>query len=124
MIETLNDFPANVAAFVCHGHLTKADYETVLIPDVEDKLKRHKKLRAYTVIAPDFAGIEPGAIWDDTKLGFGHLFDWERSALVTDAAWMRQAAKLYSLLGFFIPGEFRVFPTAEADKARAWIVEP
>jgi hypothetical protein len=33
---------------VKNGHLTKADYETVLIPDIEDKLKRHKKLRYYT----------------------------------------------------------------------------
>ena len=55
MIEVLKDFPDNVAAFACHGHLTKADYETVLIPVIEDKLKRHKKLRSYTEIAPDFA---------------------------------------------------------------------
>ena len=54
VIEVLKDFPDNVAAFACRGHLTKADYETVLIPVIEDKLKRHKKLRAYTEIAPDF----------------------------------------------------------------------
>lgn len=70
VIEVLKDFPDNVAAFACHGHLTKADYEMVLIPAIEDKLKRHRKLRAYTEIAPDFAGIEPGAFWEDTKFGF------------------------------------------------------
>ena len=43
MIEVLKDFPDNVAAFACRGRLTKADYETVLIPVIEDKLKRHKK---------------------------------------------------------------------------------
>jgi hypothetical protein len=62
VIEVLKEFPDNVAAFVCHGHLTKADYETVLIPAIEDKLKRHKKLRAYTEIAPDFAGIDLGGV--------------------------------------------------------------
>jgi hypothetical protein len=97
VIEMLKDFPDNIAAFVCHGNLTKADYETVLIPAIEDKLKRHKKLRSYTEIAPDFAGIEPGALWEDTRFGFSHLFDWERSALVTDVEWMKHAAKLYSL---------------------------
>jgi hypothetical protein len=103
VIEVLKGFPDNVAAFACHGHLTKADYETVLIPAIEDKLKRHKKLRAYTEIAPDFAGIEPGAFWEDTKFGFSHLFDWERSALVTNVEWMKHAAKIYAFLGFSYP---------------------
>lgn len=35
MIEALTGFPDNVAAFVCHGHVTRTDNETVLIPDVE-----------------------------------------------------------------------------------------
>ena len=42
VIEVRKDFPDNVAAFVCRGHLTKDDYETVLIPHIEEKLNRHK----------------------------------------------------------------------------------
>ena len=53
MIEKLQDFPDNVAAYACHGHLTKADFAGV-IPHIQDKLARHKKLRAYTELAPDF----------------------------------------------------------------------
>jgi hypothetical protein len=45
MIEALTGFPDNVAAFVCHGHVTKADYEKVLIPDVEKRLAHHDKVR-------------------------------------------------------------------------------
>ena len=59
VIEVLKDFPDNVAAFACHGHLTKADYETVLIPHIEEKLNRHKRLRGYTEIALDFVGVSP-----------------------------------------------------------------
>ena len=32
-------------------------------------------------------------------------------------------AKIYAFLGFLIPGGVRAFPTAEAAKAREWIVE-
>ncbi|MDR3661066.1 MAG: STAS/SEC14 domain-containing protein [Mycobacterium sp.] len=120
VIEALTNFPDNITAFACHGHLTKADYETVLIPHIEDKLNRHKKLRAYTEVAPDFVGVDPGFVWEDTKFGFSHLFDWERAALVTDVEWMSRATKF---LAFLMPVELRVFPTAEADKAREWIVE-
>jgi hypothetical protein len=120
VIEALKDFPDNVVAFALHGHLTKEDYEKALIPNINDKLTRHKKLRAYTEIASDFAGIDPGALWEDTKVGFSHFFDWERGALVTDVEWMSRATKFFALL---MPGDLRTFPTAEADKAHEWIVE-
>jgi len=124
VIEALKGFPDNVAAFACHGHVTKADYETVLIPHIEHRLKRHQKTRIYAEIAPDFTGLERGAVWEDTKLRFSHFFAWQRSALVTDVKWMKHSAKFFGFFGFLLPGEWRAFPTAEAGKAREWIVEP
>lgn len=44
MIEVVPGFPNNIAAFACHGHVTKADYETVLVPDIEKKLEQHDKV--------------------------------------------------------------------------------
>jgi len=58
-----------------------------------------------------------------TKVGFSHLRDWERAAMVTDVEWMRHAAKFFGgFFGFLVSGEWRAFPTAEADKAREWVV--
>jgi SpoIIAA-like len=124
VIEALTNFPDNVTAFACHGHVTKADYETVLIPDLEGKLNRHKKVRIYCEIAPDYIGIDPGAVWEDTKFGFSHLFDWDRAVMVTDVEWMRQAVKFFGgVFGFLAPvGEWCVFPLADADRAREWVV--
>ena len=120
MIEVLKEFPDNVAAFVCHGHVTKDDYESVLIPDVEDRLKRHDKVRVYYEVAGDFDGIDPGAAWEDTKLGLSHLFGWERFAVVTDVDWIHHAVKFF---GFVMPGQMRTFPAAEASEARRWITQ-
>ena len=53
IFKALKHFPHNVIAIACHWHATKADYETVLIPDIEDKLSRHKRVRIYCEIAPD-----------------------------------------------------------------------
>jgi len=121
MIEALKDFPDNVAAFAYHGHVTKADYETVVIPDIEDKLTRHKRVRLYAQIAPDFTGIDPGAVWEDTKLGASHFLSWERAAVVTDVEWIKQTGKFFA---FMMPGMLHVFPTDEAAKARDWVVKP
>ncbi len=120
MIEVLEGFPDNVAAFACHGQLTKDDYEKVLEPQIEEKLARHNKLRAYTEVAPDFIGVDPGAYWEDIKVGFSHFFDWERAALVTDVEWMSRATQFFS---FLMPGQWRTFGYADAAKAREWIID-
>ena len=119
MIEVLSGFPGDVAAFACHGRVTRQDYETVLIPTVEQTLAKHRKIRIYYETAADFAGIAPGAAWEDLKLGVEHLSRWERMALVTDVEWIRHTMQAF---GFVMPGTIRVFPSAEAAEARAWVV--
>jgi len=124
VIEQLTGFPENVIAFALHGLVTKADYDTVLIPDIEGKLDRHKKVRFYCEIAPDYSGIDPGAVWEETTFGFRLLFDWDRAVMVTDVEWMRLVVKFFGgIFGFLAPvGQWCVFPLAEADRAREWIV--
>jgi hypothetical protein len=119
MIEALKDFPQNVVAFVCHGHITKDDYATVLVPAAEKALSQYDKVRLYYETAPDFSGIDPAAVWEDTKVGIRHFRQWERVAVVTDVEWIKQTMRFF---GFLMPGELRVFPTAEAAQARKWIV--
>lgn len=118
MIEVLKDFPDNVAAFACHGHITKQDYATVLVPAVEQGLKNHDKVRLYYETAADFAGIDPSAAWEDTKVGIGHLLRWERFAVVTDVEWIKHMVHFFS---FLMPGTTKLFTLADAAQARQWI---
>ncbi len=118
MIELLPGFPDDVAAFACHGHVTKADYDTVLEPAIADRLNRHEKLRLYYEVAPDFAGLDTAAVWEDTKVGLSNFRHWQRFAVVTDVHWIKHSVALF---GFLMPGELRVFPTADAGQAREWI---
>jgi hypothetical protein len=119
MIEALKDFPANVAAFVCRGHVTRHEYETVLVPAVNKVLDGHQKLRLYYETAADFGGIDPSAVWEDFKVGVEHLGRWERIAVVTDVDWIKHTMRAFS---FVMPGELKVFSLAERGKAREWIV--
>ena len=121
MIEVLPKFPDNVVAVACSGHVTRKDYETVLVPYVEDALKRHEKVRLYYQIASDFDAIDPGAVWEDFKVGMGHLLRWERIAVVTDVDWIRHTMRAFS---FLVPGEMKLFSVAEMKTARDWIAAP
>ncbi len=118
MIDLLPNFPENVVAICCRGRVSKADYDSVLIPAVENALKKHEKVRIYYEIASDFAGFDPGAMFEDFKVGMGHLTRWERIALVADVEWIRHATQLFSVI---TPGETKLFPTSQAKEARAWI---
>ena len=94
---------------------------TRLIASRLPKLETHDKVRIYYEVAEDFDGFEPGAMWDDTKLGFSKFLRWERFAMVTDVEWIRHTMQFFS---FFMPGEFKTFHRAEADAARQWVSEP
>jgi hypothetical protein len=119
MIEPLPDFPANVLAFQCKGHVTQQDYESVLIPAVNSSLKKHDKIRLFYKIGEDFNGIDPGAIWDDFSVGMSHLLRWERLAVVTDVSWIANSIRAF---GFLMPGKLRLFSLKDELEARAWIV--
>ena len=118
MIKILNEFPETTVAVACEGQVTRADYEKILIPRVNDALARHGKLRLYYEMGPAFSGIDAGAVWEDTKRGLEHLSRWEKMALVTDVQWVRLAVGAFR---FLMPGRLRLFNTSQTEEARAWI---
>lgn len=118
MIELLKGFPDNVVAVSGKGRITKGDYETVIIPAVDRALQDHGKVSLYYEIGPKFEGYDSSAAWEDFKVGMEHLSRWERVAVVTDVDWIKHTMQLFN---FFMPGDMRVFPLSEADKAREWV---
>jgi SpoIIAA-like len=118
MIEMLEGFPEGVVAGVAKGRVTRRDYEEILVPAVEAAFQRQSKVRCYYELGRDFAGMDAGAVWEDLRVGLGHLSGWERVAVVTDVDWVRFAVNAFR---FLLPGEVRVFPTSAAGDARRWI---
>lgn len=96
MIKLLTGFADNVLAAACEGRVTRRDYDDVLIPAANAALQRHPKLRVYYEITPQFTGIDAGAIWDDLRVGMGHLLRWEHMAVVSESngsdSWQRRCA--------------------------------
>ncbi|MEE9213538.1 MAG: STAS/SEC14 domain-containing protein [Thermodesulfobacteriota bacterium] len=118
MLEHIPDLPGNVVGFSATGTVTADDYESVLIPTVETKLKDYDKIRMLYYLGPDFKGFSVGAMWDDAKVGLRHITAWEKIAVVSDVEWIRGATKFF---GFAIPGQVKVFSNAQLPDAREWI---
>lgn len=114
MIELVNELPDNVVGIVTRGKVTNAECDDVLRPAMERSLRRNRRIRLYYEIGSRF----PGAGWDDLDIAIDHLPQWERIAIVTDTAWVRQTV---NAIRFLIASEIRVFTTLEAEEGRAWI---
>ena len=121
MIEQIRGMPAGALGFRARGQVTAEDYERVIVPDVEAAFALNRKLCLLYHAGEDFSGFDPGAMWDDAKLGFRHFSGWDRVALVTDVPWLRVAA---TAMGFAVPADFRLFANAELEQAKRWIGEP
>jgi SpoIIAA-like len=115
MIEIIEGLPDNVVGLVAKGEVTRKDYLEAVIPAIDKALKRNAKLRLYYDLSSQFTGIDFGAEWEDLKIGVEHFSRWERAAVVTDVAWIRH---LVGALRFLMPGEIRVFTTAQGVEAR------
>ena len=118
MIERLSSLPDHVVGFVASGHVTAADYESVLIPAIESMIKARGTVRLLYHIGPAFSGFTAGAMWDDAKVGMAHLTAWERVAVVTDVDWIATAVKIFR---FVIPCTVKVFSNAQYEDAVRWI---
>lgn len=110
--------PDDVVALDARGMITSVDYEKSLIPLVEEKLKRHDKLKVLLVAGTYFDGFSEGAMWDDARFGMSHLTTFSKMALVTDVDWLRRSAKLFGML---LPTELMVFDLADLEDAKEWI---
>ncbi len=120
MIKIIQDLPGNNVGFEAIGKVTGKDYETVLIPAVEAKLKEFSKIRVLYYLGSDFTEYDMEALLDDAKIGFKHLKAWERIALVTDIEWVRKAVHLFA---FIMPGYVRLFKNNELSNAKKWMAE-
>jgi stage II sporulation SpoAA-like protein len=121
MIEVFSDMPEGTYGCRIAGTLTRDDYAITLLPILRKMRDSGRPLRVLVVLEPDF-WEEPGAMWEglkaDIEFGIFWRSAWERFAIVTDLAWVDKAVHL---LFWLIPGEMRVFPTAELDAAKVWV---
>ena len=120
MLKLIPDLPQGVVGVEAQGQVSTDDYERVLIPavDAAQEAAEDGKLRLLYVLGSDFPDYTAGAAWEDAKLGLGRIRSWERIAIVSDAEWLRRAIHG---LGWMMPGEVKVFGTAEGHDARAWV---
>ncbi len=121
MVTVIAASEPDILGFGISGRLTRADYEEILLPAVQDRIANGEPIRILAVIH-DFHGLEPGTLPQDlmavTKLGSRQRVITPRFAVVSDTDWVRRAIALF---GRLVPGEIRVFTTIQRADAETWL---
>src|ERR1700679_3101688 len=120
MIAKIEDMPAGTIGFRASGKLSPEDYKDVLEPTLREAAEAGGGGRLFG--AAGFEGREPRAWLEDAKtgleLGFLKHSAWKRSAIVSDADWVKKAFRMFA---WMTPGEVEVFDLDQEDEARSWV---
>jgi len=118
MIQRINNLPDNVAAFLASGEVTKEDYQNVVVPEVDSKVKQFDELNFLLQLDTDVSNFTAGAWMQDALVGLKNITKWHRAAIITDSEVIIKATAAFS---FLIPGEFKGFKKSEFDTAVNWV---
>jgi hypothetical protein len=120
-VKVMEGLPDDVLGISVGGVITGRDYAEIIVPQLEDKLARHQRIKLIYRIGQEFTTFTAGAVWSDARVGVMHLSRFAKVAVVSDIDWIRHATRAFAPL---IPGEVHVFPENALDEARAWIAAP
>ena len=96
--------------------MTTADYEDVLIPQLDRLSEEYGKLRVLFYMDEGFAGWEWSAAWEDAAFALKRRADFEKIAVVGGPHWVARCMKFTA---FLIAGDVRTFL---ADRLQdAWV---
>ncbi|WP_138936675.1 STAS/SEC14 domain-containing protein [Roseovarius arcticus] len=74
----LDGFPSDVIAMEAVGEISSRDYDVVVVPLIEQKLKEHDKLKLFFKLGTAFESYSMGAAWDDLRLGLKHPLSFSK----------------------------------------------
>lgn len=121
MIEVMKDLPEGVDGVRARGKVTKDDYESVLMPLLDEARSKGRRIRFLYHFGPDFESFTAGAAWDDMRVGFRYLRLFERCAIVSDTGWIRQASRAAAVM---MPCPVQTFSEDQLKQAVTWLAAP
>ncbi len=118
MLILIDNLPEQLLGVSAEGRVTEADYQEILLPALDQRLEKHDKINLLFHLGERFTRFTTTALWDDARLGFHHMHDFRRVAVVTDVAWLKSMVTAANKLA---QAQLRVFANSELASAREWL---
>ena len=124
MLERLKDLPAGIDGVRASGTLSRADYDSVMVPLFEEARREGRRIRLLVRIGSDFEGVSPGGAWEGVRVGAHRLQRFERCAVVSDNEWVRVATQIKSMASFLLSCRLEAFRECESERALSFLTAP
>jgi len=121
MLQLLSGLPAHVAGVRATGSVDKAEYERVLLPELERVSKEFGEINFIMVLETSVGNFAASTWLEDIKQTIKHFAKWNKVAIVTDEKAME---KITSFASPLIPGEFKGYPISDIELAKTWVAAP
>jgi len=118
MLEIIKNLPKEVLGINAHKKITAEDYDTTIIPLLNEAHEKGRKINFLYNFCSDFEGFTPGAAWQDFKVGMRHLRLFEKCAIITDKDWLSKSTDFF---GAMIPCTVRCFQPKQYEEAIEWL---
>ncbi len=119
MIEPIALPLDDVVGFRIDGRVNSDDVSRIA-DVIQARLGRRSKIRIYAEVER-FSGMSVKAFLKDIAFSLRHFKDFEREAIVSDAAWLKKLAVISDRI---LPStDVRHFSRSEKGHALEWIVE-
>lgn len=120
MLKFLNDLPQNVVGLEVEGEVTREEYEATVVPKMEQLARLNDEINYVIILKSGITSFSAGVWWDDFKMMVKHYKKWNRIAIVTDQQLVKTTTDIF---GFALPGEHKLFPLTDLEKAVWWASE-
>jgi len=118
MVEVLKEIPSKIAGFRVTGTVTRQDYEKIILPATEEKLRETGEINFLLLVDTDISKFTFGAWMQDAFLGLKHFSKWRKAAIITDS---EPAIKFTDGFSAVAPGEFKGFKKEDYEAALLWV---
>lgn len=120
MIKELKDIPNTLVGFTITGEATREDFDAVVLPAVDELVKRIDKLNYLLVLDTQLKSFTIGAWLKDAMLTLNNTTKWNRAAIVSDPEGVILFTEIFNKV---MPGEFKGFNHDQLDEAIRWAGE-
>jgi len=120
MLQFIKDLPDHVVGIRATGKVDKEDYEKVLIPRMEELVRRQGEIDYLLVLETGVQNFSAAAWFEDLKLGLKNFTKLRKVAIVTDQKSVVWFSDMFSHL---IPGHSRGYHLSELNEAISWVSE-
>jgi len=118
MLQKINDVPSFVAGFRATGEVSKDDYQSILVPEIERVDKQHGHIHFLMLLETPVKNFSIGAWMQDAWQGLKHYRGWKKVAIVTDEKGIEKFTDAFAAM---IPGKAKGFTLNQLSEAKEWV---